>query len=335
MKTPILVPVLAAVCCLGSCTPYAYWTDHGQPGAIKATNLRTQETRTVIVRDMTEPTKCKGFPRSPMGMIYDRKGDRLLYREGEGHAIFAVDRATGNSLEWRVCVDGGRSIPEDFCLSPDGKRIYLAVRHLPSQRWGLWSAATATPGERQCLIEPGAETLTAVAAAPDGKSLYLTVGKDVKGPRAFVRHDLETGKRTPLTAALNETAGLRDFLVSPDGKRLYWTLNHTDNRLDGIWTLPADGSAAPAMLPLPAEAKSSGAWEIVYQRHFFGPDRIVWTDMTTGRIKSADLEGGDYRVEADPKASGEVTYLTALEVIRKRPGGPGSTAAFTKCGCGQ
>jgi Tol biopolymer transport system component len=110
-------------------------------------------------------------------------------------------------------VQGYRSMRPDW--SPDGK--YLAFRSTGASREAILTIRSTETGEVRQL-RPPLNYFNEPRWMPDGRSLIIG-GRDFKGRDAVYQIDSETGKASVVSAS-----GSFSVQVSPDGKKLYFSL---------------------------------------------------------------------------------------------------------------
>jgi Tol biopolymer transport system component len=159
-------------------------------------------------------------------------------------ALMRLDTATGELLEApSVAVDGlalsNGSFPI-YDVSNGGALVYVA------------GGATTNDGETLAWLGPtgGLETVSERAAAydadsrisPDGNTLALEIGND--GVVSVWLHDVARDVQTPLVPGRASS-----FPVwSPDGTEIILRMNAAEGVEGGIYRIPADRSAQPALL---------------------------------------------------------------------------------------
>ncbi|MBN2369082.1 MAG: S9 family peptidase [Vicinamibacteria bacterium] len=174
----------------------------------------------------------------------------------DGRLLYFLGARSGGSQVWRIAVDGGEAVHvtrlardvETFQVSPDGRRLILAVSVFPGRS-----------------IEQTQATLDARATAKATGRIY---------DRLFVRHwdawkdgtrshlftfDLTTGAMHDLMGGMDADCpsrpfgGAEEFTVSPDGQTVVFAAKDV-GRIEAwstnfdLFTVPVDGSAAPRRL---------------------------------------------------------------------------------------
>ena len=158
--------------------------------------------------------------------VWSSKGDRFAYtstrRDGTDDDIYLESPNDTKSDRMLAEVKGGGWQAEDW--SPDDKQL-VVLEEISANESYLWLFDT-TSGERKELTPrpaPGAETVAYFRArfAKDGKGLYVTTDRESEFARlAYI--DLTNGKHSYLNEAKFD---VDDWDLSPDGKRIAYTLN--------------------------------------------------------------------------------------------------------------
>ncbi len=203
----------------------------------------------------------------------------------------------------------------DFDVSPDGKTVALTVNSTPRPfrdhlNNDVYLVPTDGSGAMKNVTPENKADDSSPVFAPDGASLVYNRVKipfySGEFPKVW-RHDLASGKNTPVTEAIDLAFESVEF--SPDGKML-WLTGESEGvvpvfRLDLAATAPASGSdAKPKGGSLFAGAAAAGkALATVYREGTStaldarGPS-IVFLNDTTSRpneLFALDPAGGDPR----------------------------------------
>jgi DNA-binding beta-propeller fold protein YncE len=163
-----------------------------------------------------DPGISTDYPRS---MLFSKDGKTLWYAPFDHHVV-AVNLATRRVKE-RIRV---RSEPLALAMSPNGRRLYVAVagsgRKVPAEVVPI-NLATGSVGPGTKVSFP-----VAMAMAPNGRTLYVLAtpqGTEGDGPtvRGWITPiDLGTGKaRRPVSVGYAPTS----IVITPNGKTLYVT----------------------------------------------------------------------------------------------------------------
>lgn len=143
-----------------------------------------------------------GSPRCPPTMPDAECAKLKTDKTKDG--IAEVDATTGKVVR----VLPGGSDPEQFDVSPDGKRLYIS-----NEDAGVATVVDLASGRIVSQAKVGGEP-EGVRISPDGRTVYMTSEAD----HAIIALDAESGQvkgRTPVDSRP------RDLAFSPDGRRLY------------------------------------------------------------------------------------------------------------------
>ncbi|MFJ3905526.1 TolB family protein [Streptomyces sp. NPDC090025] len=179
--------------------------------------------------------------------------------ESYGSAFFSTRTAILDTRDWKLAAN-----LEEFAITLDGR----SYRNQDVNFWGVTFApdddtfyATLATGEQTYLVRGSvrARSVTTLARnvecpslSPDGTRVAYK--KRVLGRTALWREhvmDLRTLKSTPLT----ERRSVDDQAVWLDDRTLAYALPaDTRPHSEDVWTVPADGTGAPALLLQDAQA---------------------------------------------------------------------------------
>ena len=143
-----------------------------------------------------------GSPRCPPTMPDEECGKLKSDKTKDG--IAEVDATTGKVVR----VLPGGSDPEQFDISPDGKRLYIS-----NEDAGVATVVDLGTGRIVSQAKVGGEP-EGVRVSPDGNTVYVTSESD----HAVVALDAATGQVKGRTTVDSRP---RDLAFSPDGRRLY------------------------------------------------------------------------------------------------------------------
>ncbi|MGZ5537103.1 MAG: S9 family peptidase [Chthoniobacterales bacterium] len=210
--------------------------------------------------EVTLLTDGKSLNSAP---VWSTKGDRFAYtstrRDGTDDDIYLELPNDTKSDRMLAEVKGGGWQVEDW--SPDDKQL-LVIEEISANESYLWLFDTAK-GERKELTPrpaPGAETVAYFRArfAKDGKGIYVTTDRESEFARlAYI--DLTNGKHTYLNA--DAKFDIDDWDLSPDGKRIAYTLNENGISTLHMLDLATQKTIEPAANPpLPAAVINGLKW---------------------------------------------------------------------------
>lgn len=151
--------------------------------------------------------------------------------------------------KWKVLFQTSGDVNYD--ISPDGKLVALAVNVTPPPYSGFLNVdihliPTDGSGEMKDVTAENQGDDDVPAFSPDGKSLLFARTEVPYGngeSAKLWRHDLATGKNTPVTDALDYSIASAEF--SSDGKTLWTTVE--DKGVVPVFKLNADGSGLTAV----------------------------------------------------------------------------------------
>ncbi len=160
-----------------------------------------------------EPIQMQAHDRSVMDLAFSPDG-KLLISTGGDSQFRSWEVATGDLLEERTGVVGLEA--QRMALSPDGNlllswSVHSRERGSEAGRWWLWNASSGA-----ALLEPKrhANPITAVAFAPDGKSI-ATSSED---RQVRVWDAKSTANRKTLTGS---KGSINDLQWARDNKAIY------------------------------------------------------------------------------------------------------------------
>jgi dipeptidyl aminopeptidase/acylaminoacyl peptidase len=191
--------------------------------------------------------------------------------------------------KWKVLFQTSGDVNYD--VSPDGKLVALAVNVTPPPYSDFLNAdihliPTDGSGEMKNVTTENKGDDDNPAFAPDGKSLYFarTVVPYGNGESAKLwRHDLATGKNTPVTEALDYS--LTSVSFSADGKTL-WTAAE-DKGVVPVFKLNADGSGLTAVYRegTSTSLTTSGTSIVFLNDTSSRPSELFALDAATGAVR--------------------------------------------------
>ena len=228
----------------------------------------------------------------------------------DGKWIYLTGNANGNAFHiWRQGfpdgapqqVTSGPSEEDGIAIAPDGKSLITSVGMAQGTVW-----MHDEGGDRQISSEGYARS---PLLSPDGKTLYFVQeNRDVHSPpqRAIgevsARQLMRTDLRSGITESVLSAAGLSQFSVFPDGKRIVYA--RLENGVRHIWVAYADRRSPPRQI-------SSG-----------NDDSPIL--VANGDIFFRSLENGTYfvyRMKADGSGREKVLPTSAIRLVAVSPDG--------------
>ncbi|HRI81525.1 MAG TPA: S9 family peptidase [Opitutaceae bacterium] len=223
------------------------------------------------------------------------------------HRLIRVDTATG---EFRDLTPGFAHLftlgnEQSFDVSPAGDFVAVTINSTPPPYRGhlnndVYLVPTDGSGTLRNLTpeNPGADG--SPVFTPDGKSLVFKRLKNSYYNGEFSklwRHDLATGKNTPVTDHLDYSIG--DVAFAPDGNTLWVTAE--DKGVVAVFRLPADGSDFTAV----HRAGSTGNLRVAGSTVAFlnnnnrRPDELFVLDPATGTARQLTHFNTDLLAQLD------------------------------------
>jgi len=192
-----------------------------------------------------------------------------------------------------------------FDIAPDGSQLVLAMNSTPPPyrdflNDDLYLIPADGSGTRKNLTSDNAGDDDRAAFAPDGKDIYYlrTETPYYSGESAKLwRHDLATGKNTPLTEALDYS--IDSVEVSPDGKTL-WLLAE-EKGLVPVFKLNANGTGLTAVHKQgTANNLEVQAGNVVFLKNSVTqPDELFALDPATGKVRQLTQFNADVMAKLD------------------------------------
>jgi dipeptidyl aminopeptidase/acylaminoacyl peptidase len=179
----------------------------------------------------------------------------------------------------------------NFDISPDGKLVALAVNVTPPPYSGFLNVdihliPTDGSGDTKDVTAENKGDDDGPVFAPDGKSLLFTRSKIPYGngeSTKLWRHDLATGKNTPVTESLDYAISGAEF--SADGKTLWTTIE--DKGVVPVFKLNADGTGLTAIYKEGSSTSlTTGGGSIVFLNDTTSrPNELFALDAATGAVR--------------------------------------------------
>lgn len=178
-----------------------------------------------------------------------------------------------------------------FDVAPDGKTVAVAINSTPPPykdylNNDVYLVPTDGSGTLKNLTAENKGDDSGPVFAPDGRSLVF---KRLKGSyhngefQKLWRHDIATGRNTPLTAQLDYSVG--DVAFAADGKTIWITAE--DKGVVPIFRLNADGSGLTAVhrRGTSGSLRSEGGAMVFLNNTSNRPDELFSLDARTGAVR--------------------------------------------------
>jgi dipeptidyl aminopeptidase/acylaminoacyl peptidase len=192
-----------------------------------------------------------------------------------------------------------------FDISPDGKAVAVTINSTPPPykdylNADIYLVPTDGSGALKNLTPDNQGDDSGAVFAPDGKSLVF---KRQKTPyyngefQKLWRHDLATGKNTPVTAALDYSIGEVKF--SADGKTIWITAE--DKGVAPIFRLNADGTGFKAVYRggTSGSLRVEGGASVFLNNTASRPDELFALDASTGAVRQLTKFNTEFMAQFD------------------------------------
>ncbi len=187
----------------------------------------------------------------------------------------------------------------NFDIAPDGRTVALTINSTPPPYQDypnndIWLVPVDGSGARKNLTSENKGDDDSAIFAPDGKSLVFTRTESAYYNGEFQklwRHDLATGKNTPVTDHLDYS--IAEVVFSSDGKTI-WIVAE-DKGVVPIFRLKADGSALEAVYRAGSTGNLcvEGGTMVFLNNTAARPDELFALDPATGAARQlTDFNGG-------------------------------------------
>ncbi len=205
----------------------------GIPGGFTATDTwdayllpvsegRPQGAPVLVKRDIPDKLRPKGFTRE--GAYYYA----VEFRTVEA-VVARLDLKTGK-LQGRPQVVGQTGADQIPAWSPDGRYLAYCTHELGGSQT-IRIQEIATGQERK--LDPNLPHFSWLRWSPDGKS-FLVSNFTKNSPRAIYRINAETGERLNMIESDSSETLPGEPQLSPDGSTLFYVLNHSDSKKEGL-----------------------------------------------------------------------------------------------------
>jgi dipeptidyl aminopeptidase/acylaminoacyl peptidase len=204
-----------------------------------------------------------------------------------------------------------------FDIAPDGSQVVLTMnttpppyREFPND--DLYLVPTDSAGVRKNLTTDNPGDDDRAVFAPDGKTIYYlrTETPYYSGESARLwRHDLATGRNTPLTEALDYSFDVVE--VSPDGKTL-WLLAEEKGAVPVFKLNPDDSGLTAVHKQGTANNLEVQAGAVVFLKNSASqPDQLFALDPATGTARQLTQFNADLVAQLDLGRSEEFWFAGA------------------------
>jgi len=259
--------------------------------AIKKEAKRRKDSK--MTAKVTEDRQYRYFDK----YITDKLASRLLRVNVTTKGI--ADLTLGHDRWFQP--DGGAS----FDISPDGSQLVLTLNSTPPPyreflNSDLYLVPTDGSGMLKNLTAENQGADSRAVFTPDGKALFYlrTETPYYSGESAKLwRHDLDSGRNTPLTEALDYS--FDQVEVSPDGKTL-WLLAE-EKGVVPVFKLNPDGTGLTAMHKSGSAGNlEAGPGVVIFLKNMLNlPDELFALDPVTGVARQLTQLNNDLLAQCD------------------------------------
>lgn len=265
-------------------------------------------------------------------------GQRVVYRADqeadEVHELWSVpiDGSQAPVRLSRAVALGTSVLGQDFRVSPDGARVVYLDRHGVNDAIRLWSApldgSVAPVRLSGPLPSGGAVSIGELAFSPDSARVFYCADQEVDGRVDLYAVPLTGGASLLLAQPPDPDGAVRNIQCAPDGAHIVYRAPRAG--MLELWSVRADGSAAPAQLggPLVPGGHVNGGFRlsadglrVVYTADQARDDRVeLWSASIEGgqpalRLSGPLVAGGDVVADQFTLApGGTVLYLADQRV---------------------
>lgn len=215
--------------------------------------------------------------------------------DGLAHRLVRVNVTTKEFRDLLPGTDFGHPFTNagvlDFDIAPDGQAVAVTINSTPPPYKGylnndVYLVPTDGSGTRENLTPENMGDDASPAFAPDGKSLFFTRQETPYYNGEFQklwRHDLATGKNTPVTDHLDYSIG--DVAFSGDGKTIWITAE--DRGVTALFRLNADGSGLTSVHRAGASGslRAEGGAIVFLNNTASRPDELFALDAASGAAR--------------------------------------------------
>jgi len=230
-------------------------------------------------------------PKGPHGLVITPDGRKVYVSSDGASAVSVIDTGSDRVV---ATIDVGAN-PHGLAVSGDGRRV-LALG------WGTNRALVIDTASDRVITEVAVAQSHNGTLSRDGSIAW--VGSQPQGGTALVRLDLTAGKeaaRVPLDKAP------RGLELTPDGKRLFFTLAGSDS----IQVLDTASNQITAQIPVGASPHYApftpdGRWALAVVQ---GPGELAILDTTAGTVAAA-VPVGKAPHWSTSSSDGRIAYVT-------------------------
>jgi YVTN family beta-propeller protein len=250
---------------------WLFWAGVGAAAAAPKAYVGLFKDDAVAVID-TAQNKVVGtvpVPKGPHGLVITPDG-RKVYVSSDGASTVSVIDTSNDRVV--ATIDVGAN-PHGLAVSGDGRRV-LALG------WGTNHALVIDTATDRVIAEVAVAQPHNGTLSRDGSIAW--VGSQQQGATALVRLDLTAGKETARVPLDKTPRGLE---LTPDGKRLFFTLAGSDS----IQVLDTASNQIAAQIPVGASPHYApftpdGRWALAVVQ---GPGELAILDTAAGTVAAA------------------------------------------------
>jgi len=230
-------------------------------------------------------------PKGPHGLVITPDGRKVYVSSDGASAVSVIDTGSDRVV---ATIDVGAN-PHGLAVSGDGRRV-LALG------WGTNRALVIDTATDRVITEVAVAQSHNGTLSRDGSIAW--VGSQPQGGTALVRLDLTAGKEAARVPLDKTPRGLE---LTPDGKRLFFTLAGSDS----IQVLDTASNQITAQIPVGASPHYApftpdGRWALAVVQ---GPGELAILDTTAGTVAAA-VPVGKAPHWSTSSSDGRIAYVT-------------------------
>ena len=230
-------------------------------------------------------------PKGPHGLVITPDGRKVYVSSDGASAVSVIDTGSDRVV---ASIDVGAN-SHGLAVSGDGRRV-LALG------WGTNRALVIDTASDRVITEVAVAQSHNGTLSRDGSIAW--VGSQQQGGTALVRLDLTAGKEAARVPLDKTPRGLE---LTPDGKRLFFTLAGSDS----IQVLDTASNQITAQIPVGASPHYApftpdGRWALAVVQ---GPGELAILDTTAGTVAAA-VPVGKAPHWSTSSSDGRIAYVT-------------------------